>query len=196
MESQRLAVGNLGPESRKTSARHSRASVLRVGKMKSAQKEIGMEELVVTGLLVDGAVWSTSHGLYVDRSIRGLTRLPPLRIRAATPRAAEFIMHQRFPQATGCLELPVHRILRTPWPVGGTVNSSQTVETTTLLSVRLPFVWGGPSQRWHPVGVFDAPPAWQLQGDCLCLSPPPENSCDVPLAGSFNLGGGSSVSGS
>ncbi|CAE8633499.1 unnamed protein product, partial [Polarella glacialis] len=89
------------------------------------QFEIGKDELILTGLLVDGAVWSATGGLYVDRAVPGLTRLPPMRVRAATPHVAEMLVHLAYPQAHGCLSLPVQRILGSSWPVqtaGGSLS--------------------------------------------------------------------------
>jgi len=103
-------------------------------KKQLAEREIGTNELILSNLLADGAVWSATYGLYVDRSLRGLTRLPSLRVRAATPRAAEHVLHQRFPKSHGCLELPVHRILQSPWPFRGMVNGSVEAEEMMLLA--------------------------------------------------------------
>jgi len=134
----------------------------RPNKSKFTQRELGADELILTNLLADGAVWSTKAGLFVDRSIRGLTRLPSLRVRAATPRAAECIIHHHFPHSHGCLELPVQRVLQSPWPVRGMVNG--TVETEDILRVRLPFIWGDASRIWHPVTLFDALPPQLADG--------------------------------
>lgn len=139
---------------------------------KSVLREIGPDTLILTNVLADGAVWSVCSGLHVDRSVRGLTRLPPLKVRASTPRAAEFVIHQRFPKSHGCLELPVRRVLRSPWPVGGMVSS--TIETQDMFTVRLPFVWADASQTWHPTALFDAPPP-QFADECAGLVHLPES---------------------
>lgn len=142
------------------------------GKSKSVLREIGADELILSNLLVDGAVWSTERGLYVDRSICGLTRLPSLRVRAATPRAAEYVIHQLFPQSHGCLELPVRRVLKSPWPLRGAVSGC--VEADEMLLVRLPFVWGDANQVWHPTALYDALPL-QFSDESASLSPLPES---------------------
>jgi len=124
------------------------------GRNKPQSKELGSEDIVLTGLVVDGGVWSSRFGLFVDRTITGLTRLPPLRARAATPRAAEIVLHQSFREAHGCLELPVHRILSCSWFTEGAVSGQ--LEDARLCTLRLPFFWGPSVRRWHPVALFDA----------------------------------------
>jgi len=175
--------------SRRSIVSNRRTSVWKVGKPRSAQKEVGHDEIVLTNLLVDGAVWSTVSGLHVDRSIRGLTRLPPLRVRAATPRAAEFIVHQRFPNSHGCLELKVNRVLQSPWLMSGAVNSS--VQVAEMLTVTLPFIWGNLTHKWHPVALFESLPPSPAD-PCLCLTPPQPESGGASGLGETTGAAGSS----
>ncbi|CAK0837092.1 unnamed protein product, partial [Prorocentrum cordatum] len=88
------------------------------------------------------AAWSPSEGLCVDRSVRVLSPLPALRVRAATPRAAEWLLHQRFPRSHGCLELQVHRFIGSACPSTGAVAAADLGEAVELFTARLPFVWG------------------------------------------------------
>jgi len=148
-----------GNRKKRPSGRQIRASDVgrapRVGES-VLQDEIGEESITLLNLFADGGVWSSRFGLYVDRSIRSLTRLPPLRVRIATPRAAEYALHQQFGQSHGCLELPVQRVLRSPWPIHGAVSGS--LEAEEILQLRLPFVWGDTIQMWHPATLYDAVP--------------------------------------
>jgi len=174
--SPRNSTGGLSPKAENATPSRKRSNSRRGSmwkpKLKNMQKELGTDEVILTNLLTDGAVWSTTHGLHVDRMIRGMTRLPALRVRAATPRAAEYLLHQSFPKAHGCLELPVHRVMKVPWLVQGDVNSC--IESEEILSIRLPFIWGNSAQKWHPVGLFDSLPAYP-EDECLSLLPLPES---------------------
>lgn len=174
--SPRNSTGGLSPKAENATPSRKRSNSRRGSmwkpKLKNMQKELGTDEVILTNLLTDGAVWSTTHGLHVDRMIRGMTRLPALRVRAATPRAAEYLLHQSFPKAHGCLELPVHRVMKVPWLVQGDVNSC--IESEEIVSIRLPFIWGNPAQKWHPVGLFDSLPAYP-EDECLSLLPLPES---------------------
>jgi len=150
------------------------------GRIKAAQKEIGASELVLTDLLIDGASWSPRQGLHIDQSISGFVQLPPLRVHAATPRAAEFLTHQKFPQAHGSLKLAVHRVLQSPWPVRGSGHgiSHGTTETMELFSICLPCTWANPTQRGLLVSVYDAlPPCTPLES--LCNTSPPKRGSDT-----------------
>lgn len=170
-----LSAGKVGDRKK------SMATGLGGGKSKFSAREVGTDDIILTNLIADGAVWSMKTGLHVNRSIRGMTRLPALRVRAATPRAAECVLHQRFPHSHGCLELPVHRVLQSPWPGKGVVSGG--VVTGEILQVRLPFVWGDTSRSWHPVSLFDALPP-QLSDEFPALAPSSE--------GREGRGGGSS----
>eukprot|EP00928_Gymnodinium_smaydae_P011450 TRINITY_DN14225_c0_g4_i1.p1 TRINITY_DN14225_c0_g4~~TRINITY_DN14225_c0_g4_i1.p1 ORF type:complete len:2848 (-),score=616.28 TRINITY_DN14225_c0_g4_i1:183-8573(-) len=120
---------------------------------KPQAKEYSTNEIILTGVQCDGAVWSGPQGLYVSPGIRGLTRLPPLRIRAATPRAAEYTLNKSFGHTHGLLELPLRRVLRSPWPHGGEVRGG--VETLHLATLRLPVTWAD-KQDYRPVVLYDA----------------------------------------
>merc|ERR1719409_1206082 len=126
-------------------------------RQKPPSKEFGKEALVLTDLLCDGAVWSSVGGLYVDRSIQGPLRLPPIRVCAATARAAEYAVWTNFSLAHGCLELPIHRVLSSAQPELGSVQDC--VDTEVLTTIRLPYTWAKPSSLWHPVVLFDAQPS-------------------------------------
>ncbi|CAL1168863.1 unnamed protein product [Cladocopium goreaui] len=140
------------------SAKPGRRSTVRPGtkKLKEkdptfVQKEISEEDLVLQGLLADGAVWST-QGLHIDSNVAGVTRLPPLRVVAATLKAAEYMYSQAFPQAVGCMNLFVHRLFGSPWPLPteGLLPRS----SVEMWTVRLPF-WSKPQNRWQPVMLLD-----------------------------------------
>ncbi|CAJ1367386.1 unnamed protein product [Effrenium voratum] len=103
-------------------------------------KELGTEDLILTGLLADS-------------NMAGVTRLPPMRA-AATLRAGEYLMAACFPQATGCMNLFVHRLLGEE----GVLPCS-----TELCGIRLPF-WSKSWGRWQPVMLLDAPPCPALPG--------------------------------
>lgn len=140
------------------SAKPGRRSTVRPGtkKLKEkdptfVQKEISEEDLVLQGLLADGAVWST-QGLHIDSNVAGVTRLPPLRVVAATLKAAEYMYSQAFPQAVGCMNLFVHRLFGSPWPLPteGLLPRS----SVEMWTVRLPF-WSKSQNRWQPVMLLD-----------------------------------------
>jgi len=115
-------------------------------------KEVSEETLVLQGLLADGAVWSSAQGLHIDSNVAGVTRLPPLRVVAATLKAAEYILSQAFPQANGCMNLFVHRLFGSPWPLPS--QSLVPPKSVELFAVRLPF-WSKPQNRWQPVMLLD-----------------------------------------
>jgi len=115
-------------------------------------KEVSEEDLVLQGLLADGAVWSSAQGLHIDSNVAGVTRLPPLRVVAATLKAAEYILSQAFPQANGCMNLFVHRLFGSPWPLPS--QSLVPPKSVELFAVRLPF-WSKPQNRWQPVMLLD-----------------------------------------
>eukprot|EP00931_Biecheleriopsis_adriatica_P047780 TRINITY_DN27572_c0_g1_i1.p1 TRINITY_DN27572_c0_g1~~TRINITY_DN27572_c0_g1_i1.p1 ORF type:complete len:3015 (-),score=633.85 TRINITY_DN27572_c0_g1_i1:78-9122(-) len=126
---------------------------------KIVQKEITSEDIVLVGLLAEGAVWSAMTGLHIDPEVPGITRLPALRVRASTPRVAEILLHQSFMQAHGCVNLPVHRVLGRPWPPpsAGT-GVLQETDSAEICTVTLPCTWAEPSLRWQPVALLDGLP--------------------------------------
>ncbi|CAE7674800.1 unnamed protein product [Symbiodinium sp. CCMP2456] len=125
-------------------------------------KDLANSDLILTGLLADGAVWSSVSGLYIDGNVAGLTRLPPLRAVATTLRTAEQFTAQCFPQASGCINLTVYRVMSTSWPMPpqGSLKSAPPREVCAL---RLPFVTRS-GFKWQPLALLDALPPQPCRG--------------------------------
>merc|ERR1719253_2566242 len=108
---------------------------------------MGTVEIVLHGVLAEGAIWCRGRGLMVDPGVRGLTRLPPLLVRAGTARVVEWYLARRFPQTSLYWSLPLLRVLaldapaQQAWPPPASVGLTQ-----RLCELPLP-VCGEPNRR-------------------------------------------------